>query len=259
MTTGPNWVELDGVVNMRDLGGHTTVTGRTVRWRTVLRSDNLADLTPSAATLLLDHYRVSDVVDLRTNGEHARDGAWPFNGQVQLHRMSLYPDDDPNDPIPPWHGQLAVTEPGEPRDRNHLTALHYLGYFTTRPDSLIRALRTVASARGATIINCAAGKDRTGATCALLLSAVGVPADQVIADYAASNQRIRAILERLGEAATVGSPEHEDRVAAQATPPAVMEILLDRIDRRLGGVANWLDRHGWTGDDQSALENRLLD
>lgn len=259
MTTEPNWVQIDGVVNMRDLGGRTTVTGRTVRCRTVLRSDNLADLTPSAAGHLLDHYRVTDVVDLRTNGEHARDGAWPFNGQVRLHRMSLYPDDDPNEPLPPWHGALAAPAPGEPRDHSHLTARHYLGYFTTRPDSLIRALRTVASSTGATIINCAAGKDRTGATSALLLSVVGVPADQVVADYAASNQRIPAILQRLGEAATVGSPEHDERVAAQSTPPAVMEILLDRIDRELGGLTNWLDRNGWTGDDQSALENRLLD
>ena len=45
MTTEPNWVDLDGVVNMRDLGGRTTVDGRTVRSRVVLRSDNLADLT----------------------------------------------------------------------------------------------------------------------------------------------------------------------------------------------------------------------
>lgn len=257
MTTEPNWVALDGVVNMRDLGGRTTVDGRTVRSGVVLRSDNLADLTPSSAAHLLSHYRLSDVIDLRTNGEHARDGAWPFNGEVRLHRLSLYPDDDPQAAVPPWAGLSDA--PDDPRDHAAKIANHYLGYFSARPDSLLGALRTVAGAHGAAIINCAAGKDRTGTTSALLLSAVGVPADQVIADYAASNQRVPAILRRLGEAAAVGSPEHDARVAEQSTPPEVMELLLDRVDQELGGFEAWLDRHGWDGDDQSALENRLLE
>ncbi|MGL5247976.1 MAG: tyrosine-protein phosphatase [Brooklawnia sp.] len=259
MTTEPNWVDLDGVVNMRDLGGRTTVDGRTVRSRVVLRSDNLADLTPTSAAYLLNHYRLSDVVDLRTNGEHARDGVWPFNGEVRLHKMSLYPDDDPAAALPPWFGQLVDGLPDGRRDHAAMTANHYLGYFVDRPDSLIGALRTIAGAPGAAIINCAAGKDRTGTTSALLLSAVGVPADQVIADYAASNQRVPAILQRLGEAATIGSPEHAELVAAQSTPPEIMEILLDRVDQELGGVESWLDRNGWDADDQSALESRLLE
>ena len=81
----------------------------------------------------------------------------------------------------------------------------------------------------------------------------------MIADYAASNQRVPAILQRLGEAATIGSPEHAELVAAQSTPPEIMEILLDRVDQELGGVESWLDRNGWDADDQSALESRLLE
>ena len=38
-------VELEGAVNFRDLGGYPTVGGRTTRWRTMYRSDSLADLT----------------------------------------------------------------------------------------------------------------------------------------------------------------------------------------------------------------------
>ena len=33
------------------------------------------------------------------------------------------------------------------------------------------------------VIGCAAGKDRTGVAVALLLAAVGVPADEIVADY----------------------------------------------------------------------------
>lgn len=258
MTTEPNWVDLDGVVNMRDLGGRTTADGRTLRSRVVLRSDNLADLSTTSVQTLLDDYRLSDVIDLRTNGEHARDGVWPFDGRVRQHRMSLYPDDDPNDPFPPWFGQLAVVHPDEPQDRAHQAARHYFGYFTARPDSIVGVLRTIAYAQGATIINCAAGKDRTGTTSAVLLRALDVPVDQVIADYMASNERVPAILARLGLAATIGSPEHDAQVASQSTPPEIMEHLLGFIDDELGGVRNWLDTQGWDGDDQAAMESRLL-
>lgn len=254
----PNWIALDGVVNMRDLGGRTTADGRLVRDRVVLRSDNLADLTEQSVARLLGDYRLSDVVDLRTNGEHARDGVWPFDGQVHLHKLSLYPNDDPNSPLPPWAGQFDVEEWSGSDDPARRTARHYLAYFTIRPDSLISALRTVATAEGATIINCAAGKDRTGTTSALLLRTVGVSDDQIIADYAASNEKIAAILDRLGLAATVGSPEHEMQIASQGTPPEVMAYLLEFVDEELGGVPNWLDAQGWDGDDQAALEARLL-
>lgn len=259
MTTEPNWVELDGVVNMRDLGGRTTTDGRQVRPGVVLRSDNLHDLPAESVRVLLDDYQLSDIVDLRTNGEHARSGEFPFNGEVKLHKMSLYPDDDPNDPMPPWFGELGDDLQGEPEDLAHGVARHYLGYFRLRPDSLIGALRVIARADGATIINCAAGKDRTGTTCALLLSAVGVPAEQVVADYAASNEKVPAILARLGMAASVGSPEHDAQVQNQSTPPEVMQHLLAGLDERYGGARGWLAEHGWTPEDQAALEAKLLD
>ncbi len=177
--TEPNWVDLDGVVNMRDLGGRTTADGRRLRDGVVLRSDNLHDLPDASVRVLLDDYRLSDIVDLRTNGEHARSGEFPLDGAVRLHKMSLYPEDDPDDPMPPWVGELGDDLVGEPEDLAHGVARHYLNYFRLRPDSLVGALRVVANAEGTTVINCAAGKDRTGTTSALLLAAVGVPDDQV--------------------------------------------------------------------------------
>lgn len=259
MSIEPNWVGLEGVVNMRDLGGRVTMEGRALRSGVVLRSDNLHDLTTESTQRLLEDYQLSDVIDLRTNREHARNGAWPFGRQVRLHKMSLYPDDDPGAELPPWFGELAVADPDESRDMVQVTARHYLGYLKVRPDSLLGALRTVATAEGATIINCAAGKDRTGTTSAVLLTAVGVPDEQVVADYAASNERVPAILARLGLAASIGSAEHDAQVASQSTPPRIMELLLEFIRDELGGLANWLDRNGWTGADQAGLETRLLD
>lgn len=259
MAGEPNWVELDGVVNMRDLGGMTTAAGRVIREGVVLRSDNLDDLTAGSVAHLLNGFGLSDVIDLRTNGERARAGAFPLGERVRLHTLSVYPEDDPDDPMPPWFGETDVLEAGEPNDTVHIVAGHYRGYFKSRPDSLVAALRAVQQAPGATIINCAAGKDRTGTVCAVLLGALGVPQEQIIADYAASTERIEAILGRLGVAASAGSAEHDAQVASQSTPPQIMEILLGKLDRDFGGIPGWLTANGWARADQAALEDKLLD
>lgn len=258
MAYQPNWVDLDGLVNIRDFGGMTTTGGRTLREGVLLRSDNLDDLPQTSIEWLLDDLMLSDVIDLRTNSERARAQGFPFDGRVRVHELSLYPEDDPNDPMPAWFGEFSVLEDGDPPDTVHVVAGHYLGYFRSRPDSIIGALRAVAGSPGAAIINCAAGKDRTGTVSAVLLAALGVPEDQILADYAASTERIVAILTKLGFMAGAGSGEHDADVQSQSTPPELMELVLRRVARDFGSVAGWLELNGWTADDQAGLEAKLL-
>ena len=49
---------------------------------------------------------------------------------------------------------------------------------------------------GPTLVHCAAGKDRTGVLLALVLDAVGVEREAVIADYALSAQHVEAMFRR---------------------------------------------------------------
>ena len=60
------WIELDGVANLRDLGGLPTGDGRTVRSGRLLRSDNLQDLTRADIDRLLE-LGLTDVIDLRSD------------------------------------------------------------------------------------------------------------------------------------------------------------------------------------------------
>ena len=64
------WIELDGVVNMRDLGGLPTRDGRTTREGRLIRSDNLQDLSEGDVRHLVEVLGVTDVVDLRSHVEH---------------------------------------------------------------------------------------------------------------------------------------------------------------------------------------------
>jgi hypothetical protein len=146
-----------------------------------------------------------------------------------------------------------------PSTRTEAMAHHYLEYLQVRPDTVLADLKVISTARGATDIHCAAGKDRTGTLMAVVLSALDVARESIIADYEATNQRLGRIMASLGEAAAAGAASQDAYAGSeQATPPEIMALLLDLIDDDLGGVANYLDRIGWDGQDQARLESHLL-
>ena len=271
----PNWIELDGVVNMRDLGGMVTVGGDTVRPRRLLRSDNLQDLTPGSVEVLVTRYGVSDVVDLRTDVEVAKEGDGPLRALdgIRHHHHTLYREDTTESGIPaaeralPWEtDERRDAAAAEAAERNgahrpshdQFWSEHYLSYLASRPDSVVAALHAIASSEGAAIVHCAAGKDRTGTVVGLALKVVGVPDDLVVADYAASAERVAAIMERL-RAKDAYAANLKDKTVAQQSPTTdTMRLLLAVLDESYGGPLGWLDEQGWTAADTERLRRKLL-
>ena len=280
MVYRPQWIDLDGVANMRDLGGLPTESGETVRPRRLLRSDNLQNLSPEAIETLVTHYGVSDVVDLRTHVELAKEGDGPLRAleHIRHHHHTLYREDSIESGIPaaeralPWEAderrEAAAAEGGTVTDgseeagrrRTHeeFWSEHYLSYLSTRPDSIVAALDAIASSSGAAIVHCAAGKDRTGTVVGLALKVVGVSDDLVIADYAASAERVPAIMARL-RSSTAYAANLQDKTVAQQSPTTdTMRLLLTALEERHGGVLGWLGGQGWTEADTDRLRRKLL-
>ncbi len=272
----PNWIELAGVVNMRDLGGAPTEGGDVVRARRLLRSDNLQDLPAASVRVLVETYGVTDVVDLRTHVELAREGDGPLRsiGSVRHHHLTLYREDSVETGIPagerslPWEAQERRAGIGAdsheppsqrtPKDHDAFWTDHYLSYLADRPDSVIAALAAIADAEGAAVVHCAAGKDRTGTVVGLALKTVGVPDDVVMADFAASAERIEAIMARLRTKDAYAS-DLEHKTATQQAPRAdTMRLLLAALETRYGGVHGWLGEQGWTSADTDRLRRKLL-
>ena len=108
---------------------------------------------------------------------------------------------------------------------------------------MVAALRSVARSEGAALVHCAAGKDRTGVVVAVALRAVGVRPEAVIADYAATGERIGPLLARLRRspayAADMGSEpdeSHRPRRTDDGGVPGAGGLPLRR-GRRLAGRA----------------------
>ena len=117
--------------------------------------------------------------------------------------------------------------PDQDRAHDQFWSEHYLSYLATRPDSVVAALDAIASSEGAAVVHCAAGKDRTGTVVGLALKVVGVPDDLVIADYAASAERVPAIMDAPALAARRTPRTCEDKTVAQQSPTTdTMRLLL---------------------------------
>ena len=251
----PDWIDLEGTANTRDVGGLPTIDGRRTVSRRLLRSDNLQDLTPDDVRRLVDDYDVRTVADLRADLEFRAGGPGPMMREplVAVEQLSLFPErsrtasaDEPE--VPPWE-RRPVTGRG-------FSGL-YLGFLAERADSVLAALRLIAYRDGATLVHCTAGKDRTGTVIALALSDAGVEREAIVADYAASADHFDELMKRLAK--STSSRDLALAAAVRHRPKAItMERFLDALTEEAGGVRPWLAAHGWTSADHAALLRKLL-
>ncbi|MCE1180248.1 MAG: tyrosine-protein phosphatase [Micrococcales bacterium] len=256
------WIDLQGVANMRDVGGLPTSDGGTIATGRLVRSDNLQELTEPDITHLLDEVGVSDIVDLRSHAEERAEGPGPLRAFDRLghHHHSLYPDDaevtGADALLLPWAKELDGEERPESQDEAFWSA-HYLRYLAQRPDSVLAALAVVRDASGAVLVHCAAGKDRTGTVVGLALDAAGVPAEAIATDYAASAQRITQIIERLSRRPAYAEHLQGQSVDDQTPKAESMLQLLAAMHERFGGAEGWLRESGWSASEVDALRDRL--
>jgi nucleoside-diphosphate-sugar epimerase len=161
-----------------------------------------------------------------------------------------------------WMDSLLPRQVAEHHQDEPPAVRSYLGYLTHRGDAVVAALRALAApVEGASVVNCAAGKDRTGVVVALTLAVAGVPHEEIAADYGLSGDVIEAIMARLAASstyATDAAARDTPRDASAQTPRAeTMARVLEVLDDRYGGPLGWLDAHGFDADEQAALRARL--
>jgi protein-tyrosine phosphatase len=172
---------LEGTPNFRDLGGLSTVDGRTLRHGVLFRSEGPAYLNANDVATL-QGLGIRTVCDLRSEGERlAQPNQWcdaaalfniPVDSDVRVKGNKA------------WDLMRA-----DPTVEGGRAAMMYnyreMGRVMEPP---FRALidRLLSGAGVPVLVHCTAGKDRTGVIIALLLHALGVPTSQIEADYVLS-------------------------------------------------------------------------
>jgi len=105
-------------------------------------------------------------------------------------------------------------------------------------------------------IFCSLGKDRTGMMTALLLSCLGVPRELIIEDYHETDAHLAASLPKIQKYFISVGLSKEEFVLA---PKQVMADFLDYLDKHYGGPSQYLDKIGFTFEDQRYLYEMLTE
>ncbi len=233
VTGADRLLDVPGVRNVRDVGGHTTDDGAAVRTGLLYRSGWLADLTPEGAAVLAK-LGVRTVLDLRDPAEINRWPDRPYAPDVVTAYHPLLPQDGGDHygrPLPEAYRLLTDTA---------AATLPALLARLTAPDAL------------PALVHCAVGRDRTGIAVAVLLSALGVADRDVVDDYLLSN---------LGLGVLDGPQEYVDANGVvrytDTVGPELITGVLATLRERHGSVVAFLTGHG-LGDDVLARLRELF-
>lgn len=226
------------LLNARDLGGHPTVDGAVTRHRSLLRADDLAQLSPDGLRALAD-YGLETVLDLRWPEEIA---SAPNPVPRLLPAVRYVPVSLLTDNPQEWGAlggycakeqwKCTVLERLQPQLRSALTVI-------------------AAAGPGPLLFHCVAGKDRTGVIAALMLAVADVVPEAIAADYAASTTNLRDPYLR-----RCGNGDRAEVIEAVRCPEAAVYNMLEYLDRA-GGVCAYLGRIGLETSEIDRLRARL--
>ena len=175
-------ITFDGITNCRDLGGLVNAEGKTLRRGCLLRAAHLHGAGDGDLRRLERDYRLQLVVDLRTPYEREQRPDRPVPGADRLEMpifdavtAGITREDGTPAPLvmPDMAGlyRIMVTE---------ASCRAALG-------TVLRRIMGSDFDRGAVLWHCTAGKDRCGVVSALLLAALHVPEETIMADYLLTN------------------------------------------------------------------------
>lgn len=234
--------ELPEHFNLRDLGGLPVAGGGQIRPGRLFRGASLHRLAGE------DRARVERLglrlaIDLRT-GEEVSSGMFAGDSTATRH-------------MPIFEVAPVFDQPVE--DIGATLAETYMWMLEEGRESIAAIMALLSDpASYPAIVYCAAGKDRTGIVCALLLRLLGVEPETIVADYEKSDGPAAAL--RRWRAQT--APERRDPAPTgiYRAPGAAMRGFLRRMDEAYGSVEGYLRTIGVSASALRAeLESRLVD
>lgn len=241
----------DGVLNARDLGGHRTEDGAETRYGSIVRADSIRRLTDAGWAALLD-YGIRTVVDLR--GDHEMDEDAPAHVDVEVVHVPFMEANDREFEEIQEEVETAAEAAPDVATATRDVYLIFLEHFKRNVASGIRAVAQAPD--GGVVVHCVGGKDRTGLLTAFLLHLAGVDVEQIAADYALSEERLKPRHEEwFAQAETEAELERLRRIAQ--TPAESIVGVFEELASRYGSVEGYLRSGGLSDKDLARARARL--
>ena len=145
-----------------------------------------------------------------------------------------------------------------------MMALHHASHDGTLPEELRKiavpggglaeAVGAIAEAEPGVLVHCVAGRDRTGIIIATVLAAIGVPDEQIVADYKASDE---ALVEEYDRFKALNPDRAADVDEGIAKRSWVMAQTLAAIRETFGSGAAYLRHAGVRPEQLDAIRAKL--
>ena len=174
----------ENIRNFRDFGGYDGASGRKVRSGVLFRSAQFGEASEADISALAA-YNIKVQADLRRPDERERHGhRWPVNG---VEVISSEKGEATQAPHVRFLTEVAVDAPkAHGWMVDYYRAAPYKAQHVETFSAWFKAIAALGNDEAA-VVNCAAGKDRTGILCALTHHVLGVDRDAIFADYELTN------------------------------------------------------------------------
>ncbi len=224
-------IQLENSINIRDIGGYTGIDGRKIKWRKVIRSEELAHLSDKD----VDYFsalRLKHVFDFRNESKSKRQAdRLPKN--TEYHLLPIFTSADMG------LDHQDFTQPGvidafmrhiykiQTEDRAQCFA-EVLKYLTEPSEYPI-------------LYHCTNGKDRTGFMTYLILSILGVNEDVILSDYTLTNLTFDESFNLLGNIMSEElGIENYHLWEFYGVKPEWLKISMDYVNTNFGSVETYL-------------------
>ena len=108
------------------------------------------------------------------------------------------------------------------------------------------------------IVHCRAGKDRAGIGAALVLGIAGVPRETIVEDYILTARYL--IVRDLEQNPDLSPEEYTWKDFQDAgCPPATIELTLDHLEARYGGITGYLKDVGVTQEQLDSIRSAMTE
>ncbi|MDR0630036.1 MAG: tyrosine-protein phosphatase [Treponema sp.] len=213
---------LEGVHNLRDLGGYPTQEGRQLRWGLLYRAGDLHGLS-SKDQAFLEKRHIKTIVDFRGTQEKTRAPDGALATLVQTFELPIEA------------GSILDLCAAETEVRGEALMQELYGRLVEIARPQYRKFFSILAdpAHTPLLFHCSAGKDRTGLAAAFILSALGVDRERIYQDYLLSAAYLREMIRQW----LAAEPLLE---AVLSVRRGYLEAAFAAIDAAFGGINRYV-------------------
>lgn len=250
---------LNNPVNFRDLGGKRGFGGKIVKSKKLLRSGQIVGLSSQEKAILLDEYKLKNIIDFRDESEVVRTPDDALVGTKYYHinvmkdtKLKAVNMDNVKDHLHPSEMRQFMLDVYKEIILNETSHKAYRQFL----------LLLLEENDGSSLFHCFAGKDRTGIAAAIVLNILGISKEVIMKDYLLTNEQRKVANEQIIndlQKKGFSLEAQESFMIALNVEKEYLQNAFDIASKEYGSFDNYIkEALGFSVDEQEHMRNLYL-